>query len=42
MTEAQGAEVIAALKAVVFLVQVVVLLFCVMVGGWFAWKFIRG
>jgi hypothetical protein len=42
VTEAQGAEVLAALKAVVFLVQVVVLLFAALVGGWFAWRFIRG
>jgi hypothetical protein len=42
VTEAQAAEVLAALKAVVFLVQVVVLLFAALVGGWFAWRFIRG
>jgi hypothetical protein len=42
VSETQAAEVLAALKAVVFLVQVVVLLFAAFVGGWFAWRFIRG
>jgi hypothetical protein len=42
VSESQAAEVLAALKAVVFLVQVVVLLFAALVGGWFAWRFIRG
>jgi hypothetical protein len=42
VTEAQAAEVLAALKAVVFLVQVVVLLFAALVGGGCAWRFIRG
>ena len=42
VTEAQAAEVLSALRAVVFLVQVVVLLFAALVGGWFAWRFIRG